>query len=192
MRSTGGIPQAIFRTAKAGGDSGATHVAADDTVIDGGGGFDYVYLDYTKSYGATFKVAGINVECVNGTLADDVIDARGVSYDTVLFGNYGKDVLIGGAGNDGLMGAAGNDTLTGGAGRDTFYFASFSGTDTVTDFTRGEDVLDMTGETGLKSMSQLTITDTADGASIAFGGDTIVLHGIAASTLTASDFHFLV
>ena len=98
----------------------------------------------SKSYGANFKVAGTNVEYVGGTLADDVIDATGVTYGTVLFGNYGNDVLIGGAGNDRLQGSVDDDILTGGAGNDTFYFAAYSGRDTVTDFTDGQDVLDMT------------------------------------------------
>jgi Ca2+-binding RTX toxin-like protein len=168
------------------------YVDADDTLIDGGDGFDYVYLDSSKPHGATFKVADTNVEYVGGTLADDVIDASGVSHGTVLFGNYGKDVLIGGSGNDRLQGSVGDDTMTGGAGNDTFLFASLSGRDTITDFTDGKDVLDMTGVSTVQSMDQLTITDTAQGALIAFGSDSIVLQGVAAGSLTASDFHFLV
>ena len=88
------------------------------------------------------------------------------------------------------MGSVGDDTLTGGGGGDLFYFDW--GHDTITDFAHGQDLLDMTGVSGLTSMSQLTITDTAQGASIAFGADSILLQGIAASTLSASDFHFLV
>ena len=76
------------------------YVDAEDTLIDGGDGFDYAYVETYKSYGANFKVAGTNVEYVGGGLADDVIDATGVAYGTFLFGNYGNDVLIGGAGND--------------------------------------------------------------------------------------------
>ena len=167
------------------------YVDADDTLIDGGAGFDYVYVETYKSYGANFKVAGTNVEYVGGGLADDVIDATGVTYGTVLFGNYGNDVLIGGAGNDRLMGSADNDTLTGGAGNDTFYFAGPWGNDTITDFAHGQDVLDMTGVSGLTSMSQLGISSTAQGASIAYGADSILLQGVTASSLTASDFHFV-
>ena len=168
------------------------YVDADDTRIDGGGGFDYVYLDSSKPYGAEFKVAGTNVEYVGGTLANDRIDATGVTYSVVLNGNYGDDVLIGGSGNDGIDGSANNDTVTGGAGNDTFYFGGHWGNDTVTDFTHGQDVLEFRSVSGLTTMSQLTITDTAQGASIAFGADSILLADVAASTLSASDFHFLV
>jgi serralysin len=114
-----------------------------------------------------------------------------VSYGTVLFGNYGRDVLIGGAGNDRLQGSVDDDILTGGAGNDTFYFAAYSGRDTVTDFTDGQDVLNMSGYGGLISIGQLAITDTAQGAAIAYGGDSIVLQGVAASTLSALSFQFL-
>jgi Ca2+-binding RTX toxin-like protein len=168
------------------------YVDAEDTLIDGGDGFDYVYLDSSKSYGETFKVAGTNVECVSGTLASDTIDATGVTYGVIMNGNYGNDVLIGGAGSDSIDGSADNDTLTGGGGNDIFRFGSHWGNDTITDFTHGQDVLDMTGVAGLTSMSQLTITNTAQGASITFGADSILLQGITAGNLTASDFHFLV
>ena len=120
-----------------------------------------------------------------------MIDASGASYGTVLFGNYGNDELIGGAGSDRLAGSAGNDTLTGGADNDIFYFDNLAGKDTITDFTRGQDLLDMTGVSGLTNMSQLTITGTAQGASIAFGADSILLQGVTADSLTASDFHFV-
>jgi serralysin len=163
---------------------------AEDTLIDGGDGFDYAYLDSSKSYGASFKVAGTNVEYVTGTLAGDRIDASGVAYRVIMNGNYGNDVLIGGDGNDRLDGSADHDSLTGGSGNDTFYFAGRWGNDTITDFTDGQDVLDMS-VSGLSSISQLAITDTAQGANVAFGGDSILLEGVAASSLTASDFHFL-
>jgi Ca2+-binding RTX toxin-like protein len=51
-------------------------------------------------------------------------------------------------------------------------------------------VLDMTGVSGLISMSQLTIADTPAGTTIAFGAaDSILLQGVH-PILTASDFHF--
>ena len=49
----------------------------------------------------------------------------------------------------------------------------------------------MAGVSGLTGISQLAITDTAQGASIAYGADSIVLQGVTASSLTASDFHFV-
>ena len=167
------------------------NVDADDILIDGGDDFDYAYVETYKSYGANFKVAGTNVEYVGGGLADDVIDATGVTYGTFLFGNYGNDVLIGGAGNDRLWGSADNDTLTGAGGDDAFYFSGRWGNETITDFAHRQDVLDMTGVSGLTNISQLTIEDTAQGASITYGTDSILLEGVVADSLTASDFNFM-
>ncbi|MFH7027521.1 MAG: M10 family metallopeptidase C-terminal domain-containing protein [Heteroscytonema crispum UTEX LB 1556] len=59
------------------------------------------------------------------------------------------------AGNDRITGGAGNDRLTGGAGSDRFVISSGFGTDTITDFTKGQDLIELSG--GL-SFGQLTIT----------------------------------
>jgi Ca2+-binding RTX toxin-like protein len=80
--------------------------------------------------------------------ADDVSGGDG---DDRLFGGTGKDVLDGGAGNDRLLGSIDADRLTGDAGDDAFVFEDFEdfipisgpGLDRITDFTRGDDVIDL-------------------------------------------------
>jgi Ca2+-binding RTX toxin-like protein len=91
-----------------------TGLLGDDT-IDGGSGDDTIYGDDTL-----------------GT-------ATGGGAD-LLTGGAGKDSLIGGTGDDTLFGGAGVDTLTGGGGADVFkYTATNDGTDLITDFTPGND-----------------------------------------------------
>lgn len=77
-------------------------------------------------------------------------NGSGNDGDNVITGNSGRNTLEGRGGDDTLIGAAGLDILTGGAGRDIFRFdtatdsgASARKADRITDFTIGEDLLDL-------------------------------------------------
>jgi len=67
----------------------------------------------------------------------DTLDG-GAGNDS-LFGGGGIDILNGGADNDSLVGGSGNDTLTGGTGADIFQWQTGDSTDTITDFTIGQN-----------------------------------------------------
>ena len=78
----------------------------------------------------------------------------GGSGDDQLYGNDGADILTGGSGgdqlygNDGadrLIGGIGNNTLTGGAGNDIFSINTGDGRDLITDYTSGEDSIQLLG-----------------------------------------------
>ncbi|RCJ23027.1 hypothetical protein A6S26_00205 [Nostoc sp. ATCC 43529] len=99
------------------------------------------------------------------------------------FGN-GNDTLLGGNGNDRLSGGFGNDTLTGGNGKDKFVLAPTQGTDTITDFCKGTDLIGLSG--GL-SFSQLSFSGHNI---IVTATDEILasLTGINTTTLTAANF----
>ncbi|MFM6845204.1 MAG: M10 family metallopeptidase C-terminal domain-containing protein, partial [Dolichospermum sp.] len=85
------------------------------------------------------------------------LTAIGGAGNDTLTGGTGNDTLTGGAGNDSLIGGAGSDNLTGGAGNDIFRYTALTdsnaGTltgenltfDTITDFTKGQDKIDVTG-----------------------------------------------
>jgi Ca2+-binding RTX toxin-like protein len=162
----------------AGSDSLAGHVGADS--ILGGAGDDNIG-------------GGYNNDTINGGADNDTIGAGqqddlvyGASGDDVLNGNNGSDTIYGGAGDDTIAGGDHNDVLTGGGGADVFKFRVFNaGTeDVITDFTRGEDTLEMRG-----NFAGLTITDHVDGIRIEKNGHVIVLEGV--DTLTADDFNFV-
>lgn len=62
----------------------------------------------------------------------------------LLRGGGGNDRLLGNGGNDILVGGAGNDTLQGGGGNDRFVFAALNdGVDTIVDFERAQDGIDL-------------------------------------------------
>lgn len=68
----------------------------------------------------------------------------GVQLVKAITGSSQRDTLVGTAGDDVITGGVGADTITGGAGRDTFVYQSMrDATDTITDFTPGEDQLDI-------------------------------------------------
>ncbi|MEO0032168.1 MAG: hypothetical protein RIS94_1926 [Pseudomonadota bacterium] len=106
-----------------------------DDVHDGGNGNDVLNGD-----AAANTISGFN--------GDDTI--KGGSNDDTLFGNNGNDALDGMTGNDVLVGGRGDDRLTGGTGHDTFDYSRLedgkkapAGADTITDFTHGDDVIQL-------------------------------------------------
>lgn len=153
-------------TLDGGADSDRINGGADNDVIYGSGGND----------------------TVNGNKGEDDIEGdsgndslRGGADNDTVSGDSGNDVILGDLGDDTIDGGDGVDLLTGGAGDDVFVFdVSDSGlpsddedsdvfglVDTVTDFTDGEDLLDLP-----------TTIGQADGD---------VLHATAGITLSSLD-----
>lgn len=122
---------------------------------------------------------------LNGGNGQDVLVGNG-GNDTLLGGN-GVDLLSGGAGNDLLNGGAGNDLLNGGAGKDIFVLVrNGNGTDTIEDFTVGQDKIGLSG--GL-NFAQLSFVDMNGSAAIRFGAATLaVLTGVNSNQLTQTSF----
>ena len=168
-----------------GDDGDATVSSADEgnDLLYGGSGDDLLYGD-----GGNDALYGDDGESDPLAGNDLLYGGRG---DDLLFGDGGGDALYGNEGNDTLDGGAGADTLTGGAGADTFVFAAGHGADTITDFTPGEDRIDLSAFSGLGGFASLTLT--ADGTDTlldlsAYGGGTVRLQGIATADLAGEDF----
>ncbi|MFN6472326.1 MAG: beta strand repeat-containing protein [Nostoc sp. SerVER01] len=139
---------------------------AGNDSLDGGNGNDVLYGD------------GL----VDGGAGNDTLNG-GNGNDT-LYGGGGSDRLFGGNGNDLVYGDAGSDNLTGGSGNDIFAFAALEGTDTITDFSDGSDLIGLYGglSFGQLSFSGNNIKVTSTNEILA------TLTGINTTTLTAADF----
>ncbi|MBW4682263.1 MAG: DUF4347 domain-containing protein [Microcoleus vaginatus WJT46-NPBG5] len=121
---------------------------------------------------------------LNGNQGKDALD--GGSGDDILCGGKDDDTLIGGSGDDILTGDLGNDSLIGGAGSDLFVLKQGAGSDTIADFTDGEDLLGLSA--GL-TFENLTITSGTNATLISAGDELLAtLTGLQSNLITASDF----
>jgi serralysin len=93
----------------------------------------------------------------------------------MLAGGAGADRLSGGGGADILIDGAGSDTLSGGTGADIFVLVADGSPDTITDFEVGVDRLDLSAWPLLRDVTQLTLTQTATGLSIAYLDEVLIL-----------------
>ena len=126
-----------------------------------------------------------------GEEGNDTVDG-GTGHDR-LFGGEGSDVLDGGTGDDFLHGGEGDDTLTGGAGEDVFAFGAEQGTDKVTDFTDGEDRIDLSGLEGSAGFDDLEIATYGATTVIdltCYGGGIVRLEDTGDASFGAEDFVF--
>ncbi|MEL7038805.1 MAG: hypothetical protein AAFO04_24815 [Cyanobacteria bacterium J06592_8] len=121
-------------------------------------------------------------DTINGGSGDDQIGGKGGSDE--LYGDEGNDEIWGDDGDDLLRGGLGDDILTGddfsgGSGADTFILAVGEGTDTITDFEIGIDVIGLEG---------LTFADLSlSGNAIAVDDETLaIVEGVI--ELMESDF----
>ncbi|MCJ8309114.1 MAG: M10 family metallopeptidase C-terminal domain-containing protein, partial [Rhizobiaceae bacterium] len=168
-----------------------------DDILIGGNQGDVLVGDARLMEGAT--AAGGNDELTgnggNDTLYGDVFYSLtdGVASSTDN-GNGGDDDLDGGTGNDTLIGQSGNDVLTGGTGADTFVFSTGFDEDTIVDFVKGTDKVDVTGF----GLTQIELQDIIDaGADVAgdlvlnfLNGDLLTMTGQANQAIDTDDFDF--
>lgn len=171
------------------------HAAGDDVydaamlvdavrVIWDGGGHDVIDLS-ASPYAVAVDLAGGAFSTAHATGSDNIAIACGTVIEDAV-GSAQDDVLRGNEVANRLTGGGGDDTLTGAGGADVFVFADGWGSDVVTDFQRGADLLDFTA-TGLV-MGDLDITTQPDGLLISHGTDSLLLTGV--DSVDASDFLF--
>lgn len=97
---------------------------------EGGGGF----VSYAKGIFGGFTIAnGVRIEIGIGGKGDDSLTGNGL-----------RNTLKGKGGDDRIDGGANKDRLIGGGGDDIFVFSRNDGADTIKDFGKGADQIDLT------------------------------------------------
>jgi Ca2+-binding RTX toxin-like protein len=168
--------------------------ANGNDALFGGSGWDILYGGLDGDY----LNGGDDTDFLFGDNGDDVIE--GGAGNDLLVGDDGMDVLDGGDGDDRLEAGNDNDndTLTGGAGSDTFDFSGENGVDTITDFTDGEDIIDLArDEYNVDDVNDFDIEQ--DGENVVISGylgmdtffdNTIVVENAEVADFTNEDFLF--
>ena len=168
--------------------------------IGGGGGHDII----SGGAGNDALFGGTGNDQLQGDEGNDRLSGMagndriggGAGHD-IIIGGAGNDALFGGAGNDDLAaeggrdtldGGAGNDLLRGGAGADQFIFTSSS--DTIRNFDRAEDVINLRSFSGLDTWGDVRSQLVQAGQHVEFrqGGHTLKIEGTKLSDLGADDF----
>jgi Ca2+-binding RTX toxin-like protein len=90
--------------------------------------------------------------------------------------------------DDVIIDSAASDTLTGGAGADVFVMTADGQSDTITDFTLGEDTLDLSDWNGLRSINQLFFDPISGGIQITYGDEVLILYSADGSSIAATAF----
>lgn len=143
--------------------------------------------------GRTFATIASTTKINNVTLGDGVSKVTGNNNGNTFVAGHGAATILGGLGADTFYAGWANDVFTGGGGNDTFAFTRKSfGTDTITDFIKGQDKISLKGLA--TSLSQLSIADTGSQITITSAAwaasDKIVLTNTKNQHLAASDFIF--
>lgn len=123
-------------------------------------------------------------DTIYGNLGNDTV--FGGRDNDIICGGKDDDLLCGDLGNDSLYGDFGADILTGGDGNDVFALQAGRGTDTITDFNDGIDLIGLTD--GL-SFGSLSISQSNGNTLISTNGEILaILTGIQVSTISDVDF----
>lgn len=166
------------------GTEGADQIFATGTAdyLIGRGGDDLLSANVDSSAGVTME-GGEGNDRLDGGLFGDLMYG-GTGNDSLtgsgIDDEYAPDTLFGGFGDDTLVGADG-DVMTGGAGNDEFHVDAFLGAATITDFTPGVDIIDLSdfGFTDSSAVQELSLRSVAGGTQLLYGDDVVaVMQGV--------------
>lgn len=145
----------------------------------------------TGGVGSDSLLGDANNDRLLGGLGNDVL--TGGDGADLLKGQSGNDRLNGGTSTDILNGGVGNDVLSGGTGADVFVFAAGAGSDRITDWQDGLDVLRVYAEAGPGGTANVSIDVAYAGgdATVSFLDVTLLIENVAVGSITLADFDLI-
>ena len=147
-----------------GGGNDILWIDADDTFVDGGEGFNVVFVEGPG--GVTIDLFESRVQVIYGGIGDDIITMSGGDYSVRVLGSVGDDSITSGPGDDHIDGGPGNDVIDGGNGTDTVTFVG-----NLAEYKIVVETID-DGEDG--TVVQVTITDTVEDRDDNDGTDVLI------------------
>ncbi|NYT64580.1 heme peroxidase [Alcaligenaceae bacterium] len=195
--NAGANPEGVVLNGGAGQDT-LTGKNGDDT-INGGSNDDVL----TGGSGDDILRGGSGDDILHGGTGDDTLE--GGSGDDVLYGGTGDDKLFGGSGDDKLSGGSGDDVLNGGSGDDVLFGGSgadiltggtgddifvFGGGDLITDFSFGEDKIDLRdlGVTAGNFGSMVSMSTSGDDILLMISGKSMRVADVDIDTMGVNSF----
>ena len=154
-----------------------------ETIWDAGGSDAFDASAMTSA--VAMDLQGGHFSSIGGQ--SNVAIAYNVTIESAI-GGSGNDTIVGNYAANAITGGSGNDTLTGGGGADHFVFNRGNGSDTITDFQHGTDVIDLRSM-GV-AMTDVSIAAGPTGAVVHVADDAITLTNVAASQVDSHDFLF--
>jgi Ca2+-binding RTX toxin-like protein len=152
--------------------------------IDGQGGEDTIWLDYTTPVQVDLSTGMTSVIAANAV--------NRLSNMENIVGGSADDTLTGDAGNNIICGREGNDILTGGLGDDIYLFGNGWGNDIIYELANGgRDMISMAGylPLGIDTVIAVTSDDVVftigtGGITVSSGANTILYNGNDLEDLT--------
>jgi Ca2+-binding RTX toxin-like protein len=185
LHGDSGLGDYDYLYGNAGDDAFYVDTGDDLTFENAGEGTDTVYANVAGANNGVYLYANVENLVLLGTTTFGV----GNELANTMTGNASGNYLLGGAGDDVLNGKAGGDVLFGEAGADRFVFEHGTGGDVIGDFQVGVDKIDLTAIGYTWQQVQNSLHENGGNTAIDLGGgDLVVLNGVTAAHLQASDF----
>ena len=134
--------------------------------------------DHIEIYVTSGLESGLTkLELLTGDMGDVLFgDATaatlsGTGFADLIDGGAGSDILSGGAGDDLMRDGAGIDVMNGGAGADIFALSWDQMADYINGYEQGVDRLDLSDWVMLRNLSQVQVTETANGVDLTYRGE---------------------